>query len=252
MPRRLTKKARDGTIGGGAGDFPVTSWGLVAGLADASPENRRQALERLCRSYWKPVYHYVRKAWSKSSDDAKDLTQAFFLQLIEKDYLSRFKPERGGFRPYLKMLLRGFSACQHDALQALKRGGGVKLVPLEGSAVPLKELLADPRSEDPERMLDWAWKKEVLERALERTRRWFSAVDRTLQYRVFEVYDLGGAELRPTYAQLSERLGIKETDVRNHLFTVRERLRAEVRAELAQTVTDLDGLDAEWNDLFQA
>lgn len=234
--------------GGGGREFPETHWSLIARMKDSATMTRHQALESLCQRYWKPVFYYVRRAWSKSSEDAKDLTQAFFLRLLEGDVLRRYQPDRGGFRTYLKMLLRGFAADQHDALQALKRGGGAKILPLD--AAPLEELLPDPRVADPEQAFDASWKREVLERAVERARQWFASVNRSHQFRAFEEYDLKSPGERPTYLAVAQRLGGSESDVRNHLFAVRERLRAEIRAELSQTVTNLDELEEEWGELF--
>jgi len=234
----------------GGAEFPVTSWSLIQGIQDSGTIVRREALESLCRRYWSPVYHYVRRAWAKSPEDAQDLTQAFFLRILEGDALRNYRSERGGFRTYLKVMLRGFAADQHDAVAALKRGGGVKVVPIDAAAAPLKDFLADPRAEDPERAFDWAWKKEVLERALERTREWFASSGRSQQFRAFEEYDSGGGQERPTYAAVARRMGVGESDVRNYLFAVRERLRTEIRAELAQTVANPRELDEEWGTLF--
>jgi RNA polymerase sigma-70 factor (ECF subfamily) len=248
---RLERLAPETETGGGGRDFPLTQWSLIAGVRDSDTVTRRRALESLCERYWKPVYHYIRRAWRKSPEDTKDLAQAFFLKVLEGDWLQRYKPERGGFRTYLKVLLRGFAADQHDAVNALKRGGGVRLLALESSPVPAEDFLADPAAQDPERVFDRAWKKEILERAVERTRQWFAAAGRAAQFRAFEEYDLKETEPRPTYGQVASRLGVSESDVRNHLFSVRERLRAEIRAELSQTVSDLGQLDEEWHALFE-
>jgi RNA polymerase sigma-70 factor (ECF subfamily) len=241
-------RSRETRLGGDARDFPVTSWSLIAGMKDSSTGTSRQALESLCTRYWKPVYHYVRRAWSKSSEDAKDLTQAFFMQILEGDALHRYAPERGGFRTYLKVLLRGFAADQHDAMTALKRGGGAKLLTLDAEEAPLRDLLPDAQATTPEQLFDRSWKKEVLERAVERTRQWFVSAGRERQFKAFEAYDLKEGR---TYAEVAESLGMSESDVRNHLFAVRERLRAEIRAELSQTVAAPGELEDEWRALFE-
>ena len=135
---------KDTSIEGGR-SFPLTSWGLIAGMKDSATMTRQQALENLCARYWKPVYHFVRRAWSKSNEDAKDLAQGFFIKLLEGELLKRYKPERGGFRTYLKVLLRGYAADQQDALMALKRGGGARRLAIEDDDTPLKEILPDER-----------------------------------------------------------------------------------------------------------
>ncbi len=253
MSDHLPKSPRDSQLDPEGRAFPVTSWSLIAGVKDSSPEARKEALESLCRRYWKPVYHFVKRAWSKSHDDAKDLTQAFFLQILDGGALRKYSPERGGFRAYLKVLLRGFAADQHDAMTALKRGGGVKILALDADAAAIREVVPDAQAQSPEKIFDWAWKKEILERAVERARQWFAEGGRSVQFRAFEEYDLlPGPGDRPTYAAVAGTLGVSESDVRNYLFAVRERMRTEIRAELAHTVTDLRQLDDEWADLFGA
>jgi RNA polymerase sigma-70 factor (ECF subfamily) len=234
------------TAGGRA--FPVTSWGLVAGVQASGTEARREALESLCRRYWKPVFFFVRRTWSKGPEDAQDLTQAFFLALLEGDALQKYAPGRGSFRTYLKTVLRYFAADQHEALLTLKRGGGRKAVPIDPALLPAEGTAAGL---DADQAFDLAWKKEVLERAVERTRQWFASTDRAVRFRAFEEYDLSEGPARPTYAEVAARIGVKESDVRNYLFEVRDRIRSEARAELGQTLSDLDQLKEEWSALFE-
>ncbi len=250
--RNRVGKREETSLGGPGREFPVTSWSVIAGVQNADPEVRRQALEGLCQRYWKPVYHFARRAWSKSSEDAKDLAQGFFLWLIESDPIRKYAAERGTFRAYLKSVLRNFSANQHDFEHALKRGGGAKVLAFDWGAAPLHEFLADESAPDPEGTFDLAWKKEVLDRAVERVREWFASSGRSLQFRAFEEYDLPGEAGKPTYSDVATRLGVKEGDVRNYLFEVRERIRTEIRTELAQTVSDAQQLEDEWAELFGA
>lgn len=220
----------DTSMGGGDRGFPSTTWSVPALLQD------RARLEEFCRRFWKPVYSYARVAWGKRNDDAKDVTQAFFLWLVEGDALSKFQPACGSFRSYLKLLLRNFLYTREEATARLKRGGGATFV-------PISEDLA-PDSDDPEKAFDRAWMTEVLRRAIERTRRRFEG--RQAMFRVFEEYELSGANR--SYGEVAAKLGLKESDVRNHLVAVRKELRAEVMAELGETV---DGDPAaEYDALF--
>ena len=239
----------DTSLGGRDRQFPETTWGLVTRIHSPGTAEHRAAMETLCRRYWKPIYHYVRMAWSRSNEDAKDLTQAFLLWLVEGDALARFAPEKGRFRGYLKVLLTRFVKDQTDALHALKRGGGVRVIPLdelqaEGDAV------ADPRATDPEKAFDRAWALTLAKRAVDTVRERFKAQGRDAMFRVYEAYDLQPAGEKPTYGAVAERLGLKESDVRNHLFAVRQEVLAEIRRELSQTVSSHRDLEEEWNDLF--
>jgi RNA polymerase sigma factor (sigma-70 family) len=238
---------------GGAAEFPPTQWSLIQRARGVQTAERREAMESLCLRYWKPVYCFVRRAWSKGPEDAQDLTQAFFLKLIEGDALEKVDPARGCFRPYLKTLLRHFAADQHDAVRALKRGGGRKIIPIDGGEQSrIEDCLADPRVQDPDQVFDMAWKKELLDRAVERARQWFTVSDRLQKFQVFEAYDIATGVEPPTYLEVAARFGIKESDVRNALFEVREKIRTEVRLDLAQTVDDPAHLDEEWRELFGA
>src|SRR5262245_60106551 len=110
---------KETSLGGSQNAFPATTQGIVSGLRGS---DYRASFEEICRRYWKPVYAYVRIAWAKDNETAKDLTQAFFLSLAEGNELKRFDPSRGSLRGYLKVLLRSFVGHQDRARAALKRG----------------------------------------------------------------------------------------------------------------------------------
>jgi RNA polymerase sigma-70 factor (ECF subfamily) len=238
MPNRA-----DTSLGGDRGAFPETAWSVVARLG--TPGSYREAIERLCTRYWKPVYRYIRLAWAKSNEDAKDLAQAFFTWILEDEVLRKYAPERGGFRRYLKVVLKGFLGHQEEARQRLKRGGGVKIVALETA---VDEPVAEP---DPEKAFDQAWLNDVVRQSMDRVREAFASSGRGNQWKAFEAYDLTAGE-PPTYAELAARLDVKATDVRNWLFAVREAVRDAIRAELAETTSSESELDDEWRELFGA
>jgi DNA-directed RNA polymerase specialized sigma24 family protein len=242
-------KTQDTSLGGEQRGFPQTLWDVLSRARDSDAAVRREGLEALCRQYWKPVYHYVRMAWAKTNEDAKDLTQAFFLWLTEGDTLARYQPERASFRAYLKGLLKHFVQHQDDALRRLKRGGGVRIVELDGP-LPLKDLVADPSSADPESIFDGAWRTALVAGAIARVRERLQSRGRGVQFQVYEAYELLPPAERPTYADLARRFGIKEKDVDNHLVAVREELRSEVRREIGRLTVDPDALEREWNALF--
>src|SRR5262245_11499173 len=161
----------DTSLGGWGQDFPQTAGDMIAGARDPSSRVRRAALEDLSRRYWKPVYTYVRLAWAKSNEDAKDLTQAFFLWLLEGDSIARYEQERASFRTYLKMLLKSFVGHQDEAMNRLKRGGGVRIVALDEAGSVLKEVVPDPGAADPERLFDQEWRRVLIQNAVEQVRK---------------------------------------------------------------------------------
>ena len=99
--------------------------GLVDAIREPNTQDRDSGFEMICRRYWKPVYQFIRIEGKKSNEESKDLTQGFFLLLAEKNYLSKYAPERGSLRTYLKLLVRGFLGHEEESQNALKRGGGV-------------------------------------------------------------------------------------------------------------------------------
>lgn len=241
----------DTTLGGSGRHFPETTVGFLSLLRQATEVGYREALEILCRRYWKPVYAYVRVGWSKTNEDAKDLTQAFFLWIQENGALKRFQEERGGLRPYLKVLLRRFVKDKDVAVHRLKRGGGATVLSL-GDAAALEELIADPRSTDPEAVFERVWRTELVEHAFERLRERCRAEGRSIAFAVLEGFDFAAGSERPTYKELGDRLGLAESEVKKHLFALRDALLRELRSDLAQmTRTDAER-DDEWNTLFGA
>ena len=239
----------DTTLGGLQNRFPDTSWGLISRLQDREGSEYRAGLEKLCRRYWKPVYGYLRAARGKSNEDAKDLTQTFFLWLMEDGALQRFDPGEGGFRPFLKVLLRGFAANDDIARHRQKRGGSQRILSLDTGDRELGDLVSDSGQSDPERLYDELWAQELAMEAIKRVRERCRADGREMEFRVYEEYDL--AAQRPTYTELAKRLGLTEQQIKHHLFAVRGEVRWEMRGELRKLTRDATELEKEWDALFR-
>ena len=252
-PVRYAKmKPFDTSLGGSKAEFPQTTGGLIARFADPDAPDRRGDLEELCQRYWKPVYRYLRMVRAKSNDDAKDLTQAFFVWLLEGEPLKSYQAERGSFRKFLKVLLTRFVRDQDEMRRAIKRGGGVKTVMLDEKPEWFEEHVADPRTSEPWEEFDREWAVSLTRHAIDRVRTRRRADGREITVRVFEAYDLLAPEERPSYAQLAATFGVKETDIQNYLTAVRHEVYAEVRAELAHLTREDVDLRDEWNALFKA
>jgi RNA polymerase sigma-70 factor (ECF subfamily) len=153
------------SIGGSAGALPETLWTEVLSARGTDPERARAALSRLIERYWKPVYFFVRRRGA-AVERAKDQTQAFFLDLLERSALDRVDPARGRFRAWLLTCLRNFLADQADRDGAAKRGGGAVLFSLEGAET---EYLRDLPSEGPgpEEVFHRKWAMDLLREAVE-------------------------------------------------------------------------------------
>jgi len=238
-----TMPTDDTSMHGPVKAFPATTWGILSQLRATAPADQRATLHTLCERYWKPVYGVIRWKWAKSSEDAKDLTQAFFLWLLEGDALGKYEKERGSFRRFLKVLLAGFVGHSEQYLQALKRGGRVQTIPIDADSSVAADRLADPRDLDPDRAFDRLWVSQLLQTALERVSAKLARTEREKLFRIYERYELLPAEQRPTYLAVAEEFDLKEGDVRSYLFIVRGMLRTEIRRELAETTRDGETLE---------
>jgi len=233
-------------MGGGIGDFPVTSWTAVLRAADLRFPEAREHLERLCRLYWKPVYAHVRRRWTKTNEDAKDLTQTFFTWLMEKDYLERVERGRGRFRNYLKVILDNFLKDQERARKALARGGGVKTFSLDAGDDPM--VLTAPADPGPAEF-DEVWAATMLEQALKMLRERYASNGQESHFRAFEKYYLGRTQ--PTYGRIAEELKITEQDVEKLLKHARAALKGIIRSLIQETLEDPSEIEDELLHLFK-
>src|SRR5262245_63365988 len=111
-----------------AGGFATTHWSVVLAASEADSQLAGKALERLCRTYWPPLYAFLRRE-GRNEADAQDLVQGFFASLLARESLTGLNPGRGKFRSFLLASLNHFLANEHDRIRALKRGSGVTFVP---------------------------------------------------------------------------------------------------------------------------
>src|ERR1017187_8706282 len=155
----------------GPSDFPITRWTLVIAAADTQRKDARSALVSLCDGYWYPLYAYIRRR-GYPADQAQDLTQEFFIRLLEGHYLDRADPEKGRFRSFLLTSLKFFVADAEDRGRARKRGGGA-LVPLEFSSGEERYQREPTHDETPERVCERRWALWVLDRVVEQLRKEF-------------------------------------------------------------------------------
>ena len=152
----------------GPSDFPTTRWTLVVAAADPQRKEARSALVSLCEGYWYPLYGYVRRR-GYPADQAQDLTQDFFICMLEGRYLDRAEPEKGRFRAFLLTSMKFFLADEADRDRAQKRGGGTVLS-LEISSGEEHYQREPAHNETPERIFERRWALSVLDRVMDRLR----------------------------------------------------------------------------------
>jgi RNA polymerase sigma-70 factor (ECF subfamily) len=150
-----------------AAAFATTHWSVVLSAGHESSPDAKDALEQLCRTYWYPLYAYIRRR-GNGPEDAQDLTQGFFARLLEKQWLDGIEKNGSRFRSFLLSALNGYLADQYDRAVAAKRGGGQKLLSLDAAEGERRYLLEPATNETPEKIFDRRWALTVLDRALAR------------------------------------------------------------------------------------
>ena len=226
-----------------------TRWTVVLSAGDPSSPNAAAALETLCRAYWYPLYAYVRRR-GYSVEDAEDLTQAFFGWLLEARSISTADRAKGRFRGFLLTRLNHFLADEWDRRTAQKRGGGQRLVPLEGGAAESRYQLepADPRS--PDKLYEYRWAVTLLERVFERLQNEYTAHGKTALFEELKGC-LVQARTAVRYAEAAGRLGLSEGALRVAAHRLRQRYRDLLRSEIADTVSGPEELEDELRHVFR-
>lgn len=232
----------------GKDHFSQTHWSLVLQAGEAVTPEASEALERLCRTYWPPIYSFLRRK-GFGPEDAKDLTQGFFARLLERNDFAAADPAKGRFRTYLLAALMHFVSSEQSRAQAQKRGGGQVVVPLESTDAEGQYLAEPATASTAERSFDQRWASTLLEQALTRLRGEFSASGKLDHYDALKVYLT--QEAGPGgYEAIADRLGMKPGTVAVSVHRLRQQYRELLRAEVALTVADPREVDAEIRALF--
>lgn len=235
------------TLTGPAG-FPTTRWTLVIAAADPQRKDAQSALTSLCEGYWYPLYAYLRRR-GYPADQAEDLTQAFFVRVLEGRYLDRADQDRGRFRAFLLTSLKFFVADEGDRERAHKRGGGL-LVPLVVSSGEARYQREPAHSETPEQIFERRWALTVLDRVLDRLRNEFVQHGRPEHFERLKPCLLGRSDV--PYATLASEMKMSEGALKVAVHRLRKRYRELFRQEIADTVADPADVDSELRSLAAA
>lgn len=238
------------TVGRPAGQFHTTHWSVVQAAGDGDSPVAQEALERLCRAYWYPLYAFARRrGWG--GEDAQDLTQAFFAQLLAKDSLARAQRGRGRFRTFLLSSFQNFLADAWDRSQAHKRGGGQSPIALDALDAEERYRLEPVDPMDAARWFDRRWATTLISRALERLQAEQAARGRQRLCGELKPY-LVAEPAEGAYAGVAQRLGMTEGAVRMAVLRLRERYREVLREEILETVSSAADAEEEYRALLAA
>ncbi len=217
---------------------------------EGSSQQADMALEELCRTYWYPLYVYVRRQ-TPTREDAEDLTQAFFARFLEKNYLAAISSERGRFRAFLLAALKHFLANEWDRANRQKRGGGATLVSLDWQDADTRFQIDPPDNLSPDKLYDRAWAVTMLEKVIARLRDENTNEGKAGLFGELKPFLMVGKSAIP-YAQVADSLKLTEGAVRVAVHRLRVRYRELLRDEVRQTISDPTQVEEEMQTLFSA
>ena len=228
--------------------FVTTHWSVVLTAARSDTTRACAALEKLCETYWYPLYAYVRRH-GHSPEDAQDLTQAFFARLLERNWLDRADQQRGRFRSFLLSAMNHFLADEWDKARAQKRGGGLVPVPLQFDVAETRFSHEPADNVTPEHSYERRWALTLLDEVLRRLRSEYAQEGRVELFAELHPCLVGERTSQP-YAELAKKLNASEGTVKAMVHRLRQRYRQLLRDEIAQTVAEPGEVDEELRHLF--
>ena len=222
--------------------FPPTRHSVIERMRSADAGTRRAAFGDLVEGYWRPLYKYLRIQWQVSHDDAQEMTQAFFADAFQKDWLERYEPGKARFRTFVRVCADRFIMNARQSATRIKRGGGSELLSLDFPAVEEEvarlRLTAAP---DAEEFFRQEFVRTLFERAISEVRAEYAGSGRAVPLALFERYDLDPpADI--SYASLAREFGLTSAQVTNYLAQVRRSF----RTRALESLRTLCGSDEEF------
>ena len=222
--------------------FVTTHWSVVLSACGDDPARGRKALEKLCQTYWLPLYSYVRRR-GYTQADAEDLTQGFFARLLRLDSLSQVHRAKGKFRSFMLSAMNHFLADEWDRAAAQKRGAQITL-PLDVAEAETRYQSAQAASLAPDRLFERQWALALLDATLQRLRQEYDAAGRAELFQELR-FAIAAEKGEVRYAEPAARLGMTEQALRVAAHRLRRRYREILRQEIANTLADPSETEAE-------
>jgi RNA polymerase sigma-70 factor (ECF subfamily) len=228
--------------------FATTHWSVVLSAHPTrGGQHGSEALAQLCRTYWRPIFAFVCSRGYAVSD-AQDLTQDFFVMVLEGNLLKLADPTRGRFRSLLLKSLKNFLADAAEKQRAQKRGGKLNFISWDDWMAQAPSQLSIPMTTlenlSPERVFDLRWAATIVERALQRLREECEGRGRRRLFELISGY-LTADRADISYAIIAQKVGVTEPEVKRLLHRMRLRYRELLRHEVAQTVENAGDVDEE-------
>jgi RNA polymerase sigma-70 factor (ECF subfamily) len=224
-------------------EFATTHWSNIFNAGQVGTPEQDIALERLCRTYWYPVYSFIRRR-GFDAHEAQDLTQGFFARFLEKNYVAEADAAKGRFRTFLLSCVQSYLANEWDRKNAQKRGGGVQIISIDAEFAD-ERYRHEPVTElTPERIFEKQWLEALLESVLRRLNEEFIAAEKAEQFEKLKVYLIDEKGAAP-FAEMALKFGMSEPALKGVVRRMRQRYRDLFREEIAQTVSNPREVDAE-------
>ena len=216
--------------------FTTTHWSVVRAAGQTTDPLASEALEQLCRTYWYPLYAFLRRQ-GHSAEDAQDLVQGFFLHLLRGEILQTAEPGRGRFRSFLLGTLKHFLSDEKGKAEAQKRGGGQQFISWDLASAESRFRQEPADESSPDRLFERRWAMTILEQALDHLRAECASDARSELFEQLQGFVTG--EKGPvSYAEAAANLGLSLSAVKSAIFRLRHRYHELVRDEVGHTVTD--------------
>jgi RNA polymerase sigma-70 factor (ECF subfamily) len=235
----------------GAARFPSTAWGCIRLVQDHDHPDHQAALDQFVRTYWRPVFYFLR-ARGRPLHEAEDLTQDFFLKLLQCDWLDRAEPGRGRFRNFLLAILVRFLADQGPGRAPRQQVFERQIVSIQALAGPDDRAFEPPAGATPEGLFMQKWAAAVMATVQEQLRRLYAGTDRQVWYELFAAARREGeAGKAPGQEALARRFGLTRDQVRYALNQVAKRFRRLLLAEVRDQVATEEEIQEEVQDLLR-
>jgi len=240
-----------GTLQEGGAGFQTTHWTLVLRAGETQSDTSAQkALSNFCEAYWPPLYAFLRHR-GHASPEAQDLVQGFFAHLLEQNTLSRADQEKGKLRTFLLGSLQNFLFNEYDRAQALKRGGGQKILSIDEHLLEAEASMMGTSHMTDAHCYDLVWASNVVKRAWQQLQDGFETESKAEWLEVLRPFVAGGGEAALSQEKAAAKLGVPIATLRTWLSRLRQRYREALRIEVANTVSDPAEVDQELHYLYQ-
>ena len=235
-----------------AAEFRPTRWSVVLLSAQSDAPESRAALAALCRAYWYPLYAFVRRR-GYNPEDAQDLTQGFFLHLLDHKALAQVDPLKGKFRSFLLASLQNYLSKETDRARCLKRGGKTEFVPLDAENAEDRYRLEPTDSLTAEKIFDARWALTLLDEAMSLLSAEYAGQGELATLEALKPFlNPLDSDALPSYQLVANELKVSVGGVRTLVHRLRKRYTTHLRAEVARTVSDPGEIDEEIHALCEA